>query len=463
MLVIKIKNRRIKVFNLSLLIIMFLIIIYALGSLFFMIPIFSKTYNITYKKTNYVLKEKTRFKNAWLKCNIKQEYKIESKNKLVKEVITKDLLELEYKKKGNRFVKKTSSFGICKNEKYVYEQEHKKNNVEFSLIGKDNINIEYGQTYLEEYVDAKINGKSSKNVKITSNLNDKQVGNYIIKYHLPISNNYNEFLYRQVNVVDNETPVITLSGDSEIYINYDENYIEPGYNAVDNYDGNLTNKVVVTNKVNKKKPGTYKISYSVSDSSKNNTKVYRTVVVREKEEKVTKEGPIVEDKDGLTYVNGILIVNKTYALPSDYNPGVNEEALRHLKEMQADAKILGYDLSLLSGFRSYTRQTELYNNYVKKDGEEKASMYSAKPGHSEHQTGLAFDIGRLDESFGNTKAGKWLEENAHTYGFIIRYPKGKSDITGYVYEPWHVRYLGIDLATKVKQSNLTLEEYLGLK
>ena len=130
--------------------------------------------------------------------------------------------------------------------------------------------------------------------------------------------------------------------------------------------------------------------------------------------------------------------------------------------MQADAKALGLDLSLISGYRSYNTQKELYNKYVKKDGEEVANTYSAKPGHSEHQTGLAFDIGSVDRSFANTSEAKWIEENAHLYGFIVRYPNGKTDITGYIYEPWHVRYLGKETAKKVWESGLTLEEYLGL-
>ena len=104
----------------------------------------------------------------------------------------------------------------------------------------------------------------------------------------------------------------------------------------------------------------------------------------------------------------------------------------------------------------------MYNKFVKKDGEEVANTYAAKPGHSEHQTGLAFDIGSVDRSFANTSEAKWIEENAHLYGFIVRYPDNKTDITGYIYEPWHVRYLGKETAKKVWESGLTLEEYLGL-
>ena len=79
-----------------------------------------------------------------------------------------------------------------------------------------------------------------------------------------------------------------------------------------------------------------------------------------------------------------------------------------------------------------------------------------------HQTGLAFDVGKVEKAFAKTTEAKWLKENCYLYGFIIRYPEGKTDITGYVYEPWHIRYLGIEDATKVEQSNLTLEEYLGI-
>ena len=127
--------------------------------------------------------------------------------------------------------------------------------------------------------------------------------------------------------------------------------------------------------------------------------------------------------------------------------------------MQADAKALGLNIPLVSGYRSYETQEKLYNKYVKKDGEKKANTYSAKPGESEHQTGLAFDIGSVDRSFANTIEAKWLAENAYLYGFIIRYPKDKEEITGYNYEPWHLRYVGQELAKYLKKNNLTLEEY----
>ena len=168
------------------------------------------------------------------------------------------------------------------------------------------------------------------------------------------------------------------------------------------------------------------------------------------------------------YVDGVLIVNKKHKLPSTYNPGVSSLAQKGVNNMVADAKKSGITLKTISTFRTYSYQTTLYNNYVKKHGKTKADRFSARPGYSEHQTGLAFDFGGtnqkhwLEESFAGTKEGKWLNANAHKYGFILRYQKGKESITGYMYEPWHFRYIGSEKATKVKSSGKTLEEYLKI-
>ena len=184
----------------------------------------------------------------------------------------------------------------------------------------------------------------------------------------------------------------------------------------------------------------------------------------QEEEKVDKPKQTLET---MKIVKNILVVNKTYGLPSNYNPGEDPTAVAHLNQMIKGAQEeIGKKIMSVSGFRSYDYQKGLYARYVKKDGEKKASTYSAKAGHSEHQTGLAFDIGGVDKkhwatsSFENTEEAKWLKDNAHRYGFILRYPKGKTDITGYKYEPWHFRYIGVEDATKVYENNLTLEEYL---
>lgn len=161
-----------------------------------------------------------------------------------------------------------------------------------------------------------------------------------------------------------------------------------------------------------------------------------------------------------TYLKGVLLVNKTYALPRSYG-GYNATASAALSRLQAGARNAGFSMPLLSGYRSFDYQDKLYRKYAATDGVAAANTYSAWPGHSEHQTGLAFDIGSINNNYGNTPAGKWLAAHAHEYGFIIRYPKGKEGITGYQYEPWHVRYLGVELATKVYESGLCLEEYLS--
>lgn len=168
-------------------------------------------------------------------------------------------------------------------------------------------------------------------------------------------------------------------------------------------------------------------------------------------------------KDGITYVNGVLIANKTYALPSTYAPGgLLPEFNTAFAKMQAAAKQDGMSLSICSGYRSYSYQAQLYNNYVARDGKAKADTYSARPGHSEHQSGLAADINYAGDWFNTTPEAKWLAENCYKYGFIIRYPKGKDDITGYKYEGWHIRYLGDELAGLVHDSGLTLEEYFSI-
>lgn len=166
-----------------------------------------------------------------------------------------------------------------------------------------------------------------------------------------------------------------------------------------------------------------------------------------------------------TYIYGVLVANKTYGLPKDYNPydgDIAPEVQSAFNKMSEDASNEGLTLYISSGFRSYDYQAKLYERYASKDGYDMADTYSARAGHSEHQTGLCFDLNTIDDSFAYTDEGIWVAENCYKYGFIIRYPKGKESITGYQYEPWHLRYLGVDLATKVYNSGLCLEEYLGI-
>ena len=170
-----------------------------------------------------------------------------------------------------------------------------------------------------------------------------------------------------------------------------------------------------------------------------------------------------------TIIEGLIIANKHHPLPSDYNKGEDPKAREAFNQMAAAAKLDGFELVAFSTFRSFERQQALYNKYVEKDGQQAADQYSARPGYSEHQTGLAFDIGEKNfeqhwasVTFGNTPAGQWVANNAHKYGFILRYPLGKETITGYMHESWHFRYVGVVPATDMFTHKQTLEEYLDL-
>lgn len=183
-----------------------------------------------------------------------------------------------------------------------------------------------------------------------------------------------------------------------------------------------------------------------------------------------------------------VLVNKEYPLPADYVPEdlvipdilynfnyyhekklMRQEAADALEDLFNASREAGLSLYGISGYRSYDRQKQIYDKNVQTRGLEETNRVSARPGYSEHQTGLSIDVStpsinnRLEEVFAGTPEGKWLADNAHLYGFIIRYPKGKSDITGYSYEPWHIRYVGRDLAKELYDGGMTLEEYYNYK
>ncbi|MBQ8397576.1 MAG: M15 family metallopeptidase [Clostridia bacterium] len=174
----------------------------------------------------------------------------------------------------------------------------------------------------------------------------------------------------------------------------------------------------------------------------------------------------IEVIDGVTYIDGVLIVNKTYALPADYpQKSLTTEALNAYWTMKQAAAADGLTIKSISDYRSYYDQRYIYNNYVARDGQAAADRYSARPGHSEHQSGLAIDINSTAFDFDTTPEGQWLATHCAEYGFVIRYPKDKEAITGYMYEPWHVRYVGKDLAAKLYLGDgefTTLEEYFGI-
>ncbi|EFR99702.1 M15 family metallopeptidase [Listeria seeligeri] len=205
---------------------------------------------------------------------------------------------------------------------------------------------------------------------------------------------------------------------------------------------------------------------------------------------IDKQNQLVE-KNGIQYIenqeNILVLANKDYSLQPSYTPPdlvrpnvtfsfgdeqvekaqMRKEAGTALEEMFQAANEDGYKLFAVSGYRSYKRQQEVFQAEVNSKGDTKAREAVAYPGTSEHQTGLAMDISsesqsyELTEAFGTTPEGKWLEDNAHNYGFILRYMKGREDITKYQYESWHYRYVGKDAATIIYENNWTLEEFFN--
>lgn len=202
-----------------------------------------------------------------------------------------------------------------------------------------------------------------------------------------------------------------------------------------------------------------------------NLKNEKSIICMEAKEKVkakSKKTYITKNSSGAYNVLGTIVVNKKYGLSKDYtyqnNKQMFDQATNAFNKMQQDAQKDGINLYIISRYRSYSLQKWLYAKY--KSESKDVDTFSAKAGYSEHQTGLAFDLNdsktSVRDSFEFTDAYKWLKENSYKYGFILRYPKGKSDITGYKFEPWHYRYVGTELSYKLKDQTTTLEEYLNI-
>ena len=303
----------------------------------------------------------------------------------------------------------------------------------------------------------------------------------------------------EVNVKDTVAPEIQAK--EKLTTEYDTKIdLLKDVTATDNYDKEI--EVKVEGEYDLKKAGEYKLQYVAKDSSGNETKKEVVLVVKEKvvetpkivEKPVTNNSnnqtqnnnsepapsaPVVnqdgsfttskgfhgETRNGITYIDGVLIANKTYALPKSYAPGgLTGETSNAFNTMKSAAAQEGISIWVASGFRSYDLQNRLWTNRKNKNGIAFADAGTARPGHSEHQTGLAMDINMVDDAFENTAAGQWLFKNAYKYGFILRYPRGKTGETGYKYESWHYRYVGVDLATQLYNGGnwITLENYFGI-
>lgn len=233
-------------------------------------------------------------------------------------------------------------------------------------------------------------------------------------------------------------------------------------------------------------PGEYEAVVTAEDDWGNKREKKIRVVIEENEEEMLQDSlqeekaadpETVQESDSSspaasapangigTVVKGILIVNKKNPISPDYNPGNDPVAVEAVNRLIADMQSTGLDVSYeTSGFRDYNYQASLYNAYAARDGAAAADTYSARPGYSEHQTGLTFDMKHADGSLiTRTPEAEWLKNHCAEYGFIIRYPEGKEAITGYDHEPWHLRYVGTAEAKKIMAAGQTLEEYLNVE
>lgn len=275
------------------------------------------------------------------------------------------------------------------------------------------------------------------------------------------------------HIVDTTSPVIENAKDMNFYVNSSIDF-DSILKTTDNYDSTVS--VQIEGDYDPSTIGTYPVTAIASDSSGNTTRIPFTISIIEKPvfdytqpyeledtEIMTSKGYLIEIIDHIAYIDGVMIVNKSFPIPSTYAYGFMEETNTAFEQMKSDAAALGLNLYNSSGYRSYDYQKRIYNNYCNLYGQEYADTISARPGFSEHQSGYALDLNTITGAFADTEEGKWVADNCYKYGFILRYPKGKSNETGYAYEPWHIRYVGVDLATELYNNGdwITMEDYFG--
>ena len=346
------------------------------------------------------------------------------------------------------------------------------------VVFSNNIKVEINsEVYNTDYVKNVKNGTllTKKALIDTSKLGKQKI---VLEYTDKFNKRKN-FSYDLI-VIDTTAPSITSVSDLDTTKGKKIDLLD-GVSAEDNSLEKI--EVVVKGDYDFDKVGEYNLYYYVTDSSGNERKEEFKLTVKDipAAPKISVNNKNVDStfvtskgfngfvKDGITYIDGYLIANKTYSLPSDYNPGLIDTMKSQADKMFNDAKEDGLNLYIGSGFRSFSAQDSIYNRYVQNDGKVNADTYSARPGYSEHQSGLAMDVcmkgySCITSGFDNTPPANWLRDNAYKYGFILRYPEGKSNETGYKYESWHYRYVGSELAAKLYNNGnwITMENYFGI-
>lgn len=328
---------------------------------------------------------------------------------------------------------------------------------------------------------------STKAIKLTAKKNNKDITKQIkynkIKitklktYKITYEVEGKQFVY-EMKVVDTSAPKIT--GETTYTMKQDEAFDQANLKliAIDNYDKEISDKITTEDSVDTSTPGEYTLTFKVSDSS-NNTAEFKCIVTVEAKEEINPTNNPIKENNNSTQSNSNIVsnpnditvmINKYNYLPDGWAPNdlvsiggnhyLRSEAANSLNQMRQAAINSGISFNVVSSYRSQAYQTSLYNNYFAVDPIN-APFYSAYPRTSEHELGLAIDISydySLHSDLQNSALGQWMMQHAHEYGWIMRYPYGKTDITGYVFEAWHYRYVGTSLATQLRNSGLTMEE-----
>ncbi len=289
----------------------------------------------------------------------------------------------------------------------------------------------------------------------------KELDTYVIAY------TYKEYTFEYtMKVVDMMKPVIDAQEEYYIELNTTFDFSILNIHATDNYDG-TTLDISYSGDVNTSTKGSYPITVSTKDSSGNKASIDIQIIVSN----TTPELPaaVIHTVSNPDDIN--VCIDKTHLLPDGWAPNdlvsvggnhyLRAQAADAYNNMMAQSVLDGLHIVLVSSYRTQAYQTTLYNNYFAIDPEN-APFYSAIPRSSEHELGLAIDVSYdnyLYDDLDDHAVGKWMIANAYKYGWIMSYPEDKTEVTGYMYEAWHFRYVGVELATYLTQNKITLQEY----
>ena len=460
---------------------------------------------------------KKTFKKNELKEILKKDYQkdyafIVSSNQFQKEEYLVYLDELKEGKDKEEILNNHDPVVIELRKQENYNEDHLKDYLEYLNTDKEKdkvipyvnylkeieTNKDYKEEYKEEYINYHFENEKESIDNVIKYINFKNSVKNNTLYNEKYLNNYLEyFMKNQTKSEDDIVKYVNFDNEVKLGKNYNKNYHSKYIDYyLKNKDKKIDDIISIINAEEKKKQEqvlattTEKpIDVSEVDAEKFKSAKYYIADFQDRYVNYQARNPSKSTDEVIRSVNSnidykfytnmkstktsegyLMLVNKFNTVGSSYVPklkgvtgggSLEPTAAAAFEKMVADAKKEGINLWNVSGYRSYGTQQSLYNSYKARDGQAKADTYSARPGSSEHQTGLATDICTASSSahFENTPKYKWLINNSYKYGFILRYPEGKMYITGYKFEPWHYRYVGVEAATYIHNNNITFEEY----